>query len=98
MIKPSRSLSPYVLFPTIATPPNGSLEHILSPETDPRPGDRLHNFDSVYAGGPDDYKVPLSETSESVAVNDQSCNDVWTAVKSISLDIHDREIFTKQAC
>lgn len=98
VIKPSRGLSPYVLFLTIATPPNGSLEHILSPETYPRPGDRLHNFDSVHAGGPDDCKVPLPETSESVAVDDQSCNDAWTAVKSISPEIHDRETVTKQAC
>ena len=98
VIKPSRNLSPYVLFPDIATPPNGSLGHILSPEIYPRPGDDLHNFDSVYACGPDDYDVPLPETSESVAVDDQSCNDVWTAVKSISQEIHDGEIVTKQAC
>ena len=98
VIKPSRNLSPYVLFPTIATRPNGSLEHIISPEIYPRPGDRLHDFDTVYACGPDDYDVPLPETSESVAVDDQSCNDVWTAVKSISQEIHDGKIITKQAC
>ena len=98
VIKPSRNLSPYVLFPTITTPPNGSLEHILSPEIYPRPGDQLHSFDSVYACGPDDYDVPLPDTSESVVVDDQSCNDVWTAVKSISQEIHDGEIITKQAC
>ena len=98
VIKPSRNLSPYVLFPSIATPPDGSFEHILSPEIYPRPGDRLHNFDSVYACGPDDYDVPLPDTSESVAVDDQSCNDVWTAVKSVSQEIHDGEVITKQAC
>ena len=98
VIKPSRNLSPYVLFPTIATPPNGSLDHILSPEIYPRPGDQLHDFDTVYACGPDDYDVPLPETSKSVAVDDQSCNDVWTAVKSISQEIHDGEVITKQAC
>ena len=98
VIKPSRDLSPYVLFSTIAAAPNGSLEHILSPEIYPRPGDRLHDFDSVYACGPDDYDVPLPDTSESVAVDDQSCNDVWTAVKSISQEIHDGELITKQAC
>ena len=98
VIKPSRNLSPYVLFPTIATPPNGSLEHILSPEIYPRPGDDLHSFDSVYVCGPDDYDVPLPETSESVAVDDQSCNDVWTAVRSVSQEIHDGEVITKQAC
>lgn len=98
VVKPSRNLSPYVLFSSIARPSNGSLEHILSPEIYPRPGDRLHNFDSVYACGPDDYDVPLPDTSESVAVDDQSCNDIWTAVKSISQEIHDGEVITKQAC
>ena len=98
VIKPSRNLSPYVLFPTIAPPPNKSLDHVLSPEIYPRPGDHLHNFDSVYACGPDDYDVPLPNTSKSVAVDDQSCNDVWTAVKSISQEIHDGEVITKQAC
>ena len=98
VIKPSRNSSPYVLFPTIATPLNESLECIFSPEIYPRPGDRLHSFDSVYACGPDDYDVPLPETSESVAVVDQSCNDVWTAVKSISQGIYDGESITKQAC
>lgn len=98
VIKPSRNLSPYVLFPAIAAPLNGSLEHVLSPEIYPRPGDQLHDFNSVYACGPDDYDVPLPDTSESVAVDDQSCNDVWTAVKSISQEIHDGEVITKQAC
>ncbi|KAF6228879.1 hypothetical protein HO133_006990 [Letharia lupina] len=98
VIKPSRNLSPYVLFPNITATPNGSLEHILSPEIYPRPGDRLHGFDSVYACGPDDYDVPLPDTSESVAVDDQSCNDVWTAVKSISREIFDGKLITKQAC
>ena len=41
VVKPSRNVSPYVLFPKIAPPPNGNLEQILSPEIYPRPGDRL---------------------------------------------------------
>ena len=98
VIKPSRNLSPYVLFPTIAPPLNGSPKEILSPEIYPRPADRLRDFDSVYACGPDDYDDPLPDTSDSVAVDDQSCNDVWTAVKSISQEIHDGELITKQAC
>ena len=98
VIKPSRNLSPYVLFPTIAPPPNGNPEHILSPEIYPRPTDLLHDFDSVYACSPDDYDVPLPDTSESVAVDEQSCNDVWTAVKSISQEIHDGKVITKQVC
>ena len=43
-------------------------------------------------------RFPLPETSESVAIDDQSCNDVWIAVRSISEQIHDSEVITKQAC
>ena len=98
IVKPSRNLSPYILFPTIQKPPNESIEHILSPEIYPRPDDGLHDFDSVYACGPDDYDVPLPNSSKSVIVDDQSCNDVWTAIKSVSQEIHDGEMITTQAC
>ncbi len=98
VVKPSRNLSPYVLFPNIAAPPNGNVEQILSPEIYPRPGDRLHDFDTIYACGPDDYDVPLPNTSDAVAVDEHSCNDVWTAIKSVSQEIHDGDIITKQAC
>ena len=98
VVKPSRTMSPYVLFPNIVAPPNGNLEQILSPEIYPRPGDRLHDFDTVYACGPDDYDVPLPDTSDAVAVDEKSCNDVWTAIKSVSQEIHDGDIITKQAC
>ena len=98
VVKPSRNLSPYILFPDITPPPDGTVEHILSPEIYPRPGDRLHDFDTVYACGPDDYDVPLPNTSDAVAVDEQSCNDVWTAIKSASQEIHDGDRITKQAC
>ena len=98
VVKPSRKLSPYILFPNIAPPPNGTMEHILSPEIYPRPGDRLHEFDTVYSSGPDDYDVPLPDSSDAVAVDEQSCNDVWTAIKSVSQEIHDGDLITKQAC
>ena len=98
VVKPSRNLSPYVLFPKISAPTNGNLEHILSPEIYPRPGDRLHDFDTVYACGPDEYDVPLPDTSDAVAVDEQSCNDVWTAIKSVSQEIQDGDVITKQAC
>ena len=98
VVKPSRKLSPYILFPNIAPPPNGTVEHILSPEIYPRPGDRLYEFDTVYACGPDDYDVPLPDSSDAVAVDEQSCNDVWTAIKSVSQEIHDGDMITKQAC
>lgn len=98
VVKPSRDLSPYVLFPSIEAPPNGSLKHVLSPDIYPRPRDRLYDSDTVYASGPDDYDVPLPDTADDVAVDEESCNDVWIAIQSVSQEIHDGEIVAKQAC
>lgn len=97
VVRPSRDLSPYILFPSIEAP-NGSLRHVLSPEIYPRPGDRLHDFDTVYASGPDDYDVPLPETSDHVAVDKKSCDDVLIAIRSVSQEIRDGEVVTRQAC
>ncbi|KAL8882049.1 MAG: hypothetical protein Q9198_000879 [Flavoplaca austrocitrina] len=98
VVRPSRHLSPYVLFPNISAPQSGSLSNLLSPEMYPRPGDEIHDFDTIYACGPDDYDVPLPDTTDTVAVDEQRCNDVYTAVGSVSKPIHDGEIITKQAC
>ncbi len=98
VVRPSRDLSPYVLFPKIEPPANGSIKSILSPEIYPRPGDGLHSFNTVYACGPDDYSVPLPETTEEVEVDKKKCEDVWTAVSSVSREIHDGEVITNQAC
>ena len=95
VVRPSRGLSPYVLFPNIS---NGTLEDLISPEIYPRTGDRLHDSDTVYACGPDDYDVPLPDSSDDVKINEQACKNVWTAVESISQEIHDGEIITRQAC
>ena len=98
VVRPYKDLSPYVLFPKINAPENGSHQSLLSPEIYPRPDDDLHDFNTVYACGPDDYDVPLPDTTDSVAVNEQSCNHIHTAVKSISKEIHNGKIITRQAC
>lgn len=98
VVRPSGDLSPYVLFPSIEAPPNGSLKHVLSPEIYPRPRDRLYDLDTLYASGPDDYDVPLPDTTDHVAVEQGSCNDVWIVIQGVSQEIHDGEIFAKQAC
>lgn len=98
VVRPSRDLSPYVLFSSISSPPDRTPQHILSPEIYPRPGDALHSFDTVYACGPDDYDIPLLDTTDSVAVDEGSCDAIWTAVGSVSQEIHDGETITKQAC
>ena len=81
VIRPSRKLSPYVMFPEIQPPVDGTLPSILSPEIYPRPGDGLHAFDTVYACGPDDYAVPLPEDTSHVQVDQQKTEDVWMAIE-----------------
>ena len=98
VVRPSRDLSPHVLFPRIEAPRSGILKHVLSPEIYPRPRDRLYDTDTVYASGPDDYDVPLPDTTDDVAVDKGSCNDIWIAIQSVSQEIHDGEILAKQAC
>ena len=98
VVRPSEDLSPYCLFPSVEVPPNESLKHVLWPVIYPRTGDRLHDFDTVYASGPDDYDVPLPETSHHVAVDKKSCNNLWIAVRSVSQKTRDGEVIAKQAC
>lgn len=93
VVRPSRDLSPYVLFSSIEAPPNGNLKHVISPEIYPRSGDRLYDFDTVHASGPNGYAVPLPDTTADVAVDKESCNDVLIAIRSVSQEIHDDEIY-----
>lgn len=98
VVRPSRDLSPYVLFPNISAPEDNGNNLLSSPEIYPRPGDKIHGFDTVYACGPDDYEMPLPDSTDTVAVDEQKCNDVSTAVGSVSEPIHEGEVLTKQAC
>ncbi|KAL8867713.1 MAG: hypothetical protein Q9174_005480 [Haloplaca sp. 1 TL-2023] len=98
VIRPSRDLSPYVLFPTISAPENSSLPNLLSPEIYPRPGDKIHSSSTVYACGPDDYEVPLPDSTANVAIDEQKCDDISKAIAVISNTLHEGEIITKQAC
>lgn len=97
VVRPSRDLSPYVLFPNISAPVNNG-NNLLSPEIYPRPSDKFHDFNTLYACGPDDYEVPLPDSTDTVAVDEQKCNGVSTAVGSVSKPIHEGEVLTKQAC
>lgn len=98
VVHPSRDLSPYVLFPDIKPAPNSGLDNLISPEIYPRPGDGLYSFDTVYASGPDDYEVPLPSRSDSVETDERKCEEVWTAIKSVSKEIHDGQVVVRQAC
>jgi glycine/D-amino acid oxidase-like deaminating enzyme len=93
VVRPSRDLSPYILFPTILS------SSLLSPDIYPRPKDSLNDFDTVYSSGPDYYDEPLPDLASNVAVEDGKCEDVWTAVKSVtSQDVYDGKVIIKQAC
>ena len=81
VVRPSRKLSSYVLFPEIQPPADGTLPGIVAPEIHPRPGDGLYAFDTVYACGPDDYTVPLPEDTNHVQVDQKKTEDVWMAIK-----------------
>ena len=92
VVRPTRELSPYVLFPQIEPPPNSKLHNDISPEIYPR------SDNTVYASGPDDYEVPLPPTSDDVVMDSDALEDVWNSMRSVSREINDGEIFTKQAC
>lgn len=96
--KPTRPLSPYILFPNISPAPNNTFSTLLSPDIYPRPLDGLYGFDTVYASGPDDYEVPLPADTDSVDLDEKKCDDIFVSIGSVSREIHDGEIITKQAC
>jgi len=98
VVRPSRDLSPYVLFANIKPDPESAHEEGFSPEIYPRPGDNLHDFDTVYAAGLDDYDVPLPATSDGVEFDEPRCDKGRDAISSVSQVIQDGEVITQQAC
>jgi len=71
---------------------------ILSPDIYPRPSDSLNSLDTVCATGPDYYDVPLPDLASGVTVESDKVEDAWKAVKSVSQEIQDGTVVTKQAC
>lgn len=98
VVKPSRDLSPYILFPEITAAPNSSLGELLSPDIYPRPPDDIFNHDTVYASGPDGYSVPLPPDTDSVEIDGKKAEQVWDTIKTVSQEIHDGEVLVRQAC
>jgi glycine/D-amino acid oxidase-like deaminating enzyme len=98
IVKPTRPLSPYILFPDIQPAPNCLVPRFISPDIYPRPADHLHAFDTVYTSGPDDYETELPSSSEQVELVEQKLDDVLVAAGSISEEIYNGEIVKKQAC
>lgn len=92
IIHPSRPVSGFALWPDITPGPGGRPKEFISPEIYSRPDG------TVYCCGPTDYNVPLPPTSDKVAVNYQSCNEILDAVGSISKELDGGNIMARQAC
>ncbi|KFZ05892.1 hypothetical protein V501_07939 [Pseudogymnoascus sp. VKM F-4519 (FW-2642)] len=98
IVKPTRPLSPYILFPNIQPAPASPFDELLSPDIYPRPADHLYEFDTVYASGPDDYRTSLPSDTGDIELVDQKCADILKAIGSVSQEIHDGALVKKQAC
>lgn len=98
IVKPTRPLPPYILFPDIQPAPTASSERFLSPDIYPRPADHVRDFDTVYASAPDDYEVDIPDDSDQVQLVEKKLEDVLTAIGSVSREIHKGELVGKQAC
>lgn len=89
VIRPSRPTSAYILFPELH--PHLPQKRI-PPEIYSRPDG------TIYSCCPSDTDVPLPETSDLVAVNEEVCNTIFRDISSISREIRDGEVLIKQAC
>ncbi|KAF2421117.1 DAO-domain-containing protein [Tothia fuscella] len=98
IVKPTRPLSPYILFPDIQPAPGHEFRKLLSLDIYPRPADGLHAFDTVYSSGPDDYSVPLPKGIDSVELDEKQCDDVTFSIGSVFKELHEGHVITKQAC
>jgi glycine/D-amino acid oxidase-like deaminating enzyme len=98
-IRPSRpNISPYAIFTDIALPANfrpgnkaRKAQHV-SPEIYARPNNEL------YACGEGDHLVPLPPNTAEVEVDESRCQDIADHCSSISDELRDGEITTRQAC
>lgn len=103
-IRPTREVSAYAIFTRIALPKQegedggqgkrkkGGKVQYVSPEIYARPNNE------VYACGEGDQLVPLPKGSEDVEVDQQRCEDIVQAVRSVSDVLHEGEVLVRQAC
>ncbi|KFY75274.1 hypothetical protein V499_04735 [Pseudogymnoascus sp. VKM F-103] len=98
IVKPTRPLSPYILFRNIQPAPASPFDELLSPDIYPRPADHLYEFDTVYAIGLDDCETSLPSDTGDIELVDQKCANILKAIGSVSQEIHDGALVKKQAC
>jgi glycine/D-amino acid oxidase-like deaminating enzyme len=97
VIEPKEPVSAYCLFTNIEIPANFNPEKksrptVAVPEIYARP-DR-----TVYACGEGDRIVPLPKLSSEVEVDQERCQEIIDQVGSISDNLRDGEVRTRQAC
>lgn len=93
-IRPSRPISAYALFTSIALPGGKGRKRgeVVSPEIYARP-----NMEA-YACGEGDTLVELPSLSSEVAVDEKRCEAIVAHVSAISAELRDGEVTARQAC
>ena len=96
-IRPSRPTSAYAIFTSISLPKDfregiKSRAQNVTPEIYARPNNEL------YACGEGDRMVPLPKTAAEVKVDEERCQDIIDYVSSVSDELRDGTVLTKQAC
>ena len=96
-IRPSRPTSAYAIFTSISLPKDfregtKSRAQDVTPEIYARPNNEL------YACGRGDRIVPLPKTAAEVKVDEERCQDIVDYVSSVSDELRDGTVLTKQAC
>ena len=99
-IKPSRPVSAYALFTSIALPRdfsksvtgNSSAKQTVTPEIYARPKNE------VYACGEGDTLIPLPTSSDLMVCDESRCQEIVDYVGSISDELRDGEVTARQAC
>jgi glycine/D-amino acid oxidase-like deaminating enzyme len=96
-IRPSRPMSAYAIFTSIYLPKDfredvKSRALHVTPEIYARPNDEL------YACGEGDHTVPLPKTAADVQVDEKRCQDIIDYVSSVSDELRDGKVLTRQAC
>jgi glycine/D-amino acid oxidase-like deaminating enzyme len=103
VIRPSRPISAYAIFTEITLPPNfgqsetlGKSRRLRSKTVTPEIYARPKN--EVYACGEGDTLIGLPNSIEEVETDERRCQDIIDYVSSVSDELRDGIVTTKQAC
>jgi glycine/D-amino acid oxidase-like deaminating enzyme len=96
-IRPSRPTSAYAIFTSISLPKDfregvKSRAQNVTPEIYARPNDEL------YACGEGDHMVALPKAAADVQLDDKRCQDIVDYVSSVSDELRDGKVLSRQAC